>query len=90
MKDEQYFRQLDRDFEANLERQDRARERILESRMEHDDDNSLTRALRVSRAMACKDRTCGADDCPTCRPGTWRDSVIKEMEEDQPETGTEK
>jgi hypothetical protein len=52
-------------------------------RMERDDDDdSLTRNLRRSRALACKDRTCGADDCPTCRPGTWREAVIQDLEEE--------
>jgi hypothetical protein len=26
----------------------------------------------------CKDRLCGADDCPTCRPGNFTDGVWNE------------
>lgn len=26
------------------------------------------------RYTACADRVCGAEDCPTCRPGTYRDA----------------
>lgn len=28
--------------------------------------------------MACKDRTCGADDCPTCRPYNFIDGEFIE------------
>jgi hypothetical protein len=53
-------------------------------RMEEDDDNVVTRNLRTARALACRDRTCGADDCPTCRPGSWRDAVLEDTEEETP------
>ena len=65
MKSEEYYRQLDREHEARMDRME-------------DDDDDLTRKLCVSRSLACKDMTCGADDCPTCRPGTWKEAAIEE------------
>ena len=41
-------------------------DRIAEMRQE------LHEMKRRRRNLSCFDRTCGADDCPKCRPGSYR------------------
>ena len=39
------------------------------------DDRDDDYRKEVSNYISCKDFLCGADDCPTCRPGNFTDGV---------------
>lgn len=39
--------------------------------MKHRDEDDDDRPEQKKRYRRCKDRTCGADDCPTCHPATY-------------------
>lgn len=35
---------------------------------------------RRPRYIQCADGSCGADDCPNCRPGNFQDGVLVDVE----------
>ena len=44
---------------------------IDEDRM-HDIREEMAEMARIRRNLSCTDGMCGADDCPRCRPGSYR------------------
>ena len=41
----------------------------------------LLRKKAERRIYKCKNRMCGADDCPNCRPDTYHQSTTEENQE---------
>jgi len=40
---------------------------------------------RAKSRRRCADGWCGADDCPRCRPATWRNAVLEQIAEEEEE-----
>jgi hypothetical protein len=50
-------------------------------------DEDIPRSRRA--VYSCGDRTCGACDCPSCYPGSWRTAHVEEEEEEEKEPDAE-
>lgn len=52
--------------------------------MPRDEDNE-SRPEKRRKTYKCKDRMCGADDCPNCRPDTYHQSTEENKETEDEE-----
>jgi hypothetical protein len=46
---------------------------------DYERDRELTERRRKPRYISCRDGYCGAEDCPRCRPWSYRDGEDKEV-----------